>query len=270
MKNILIIIIIIFPALAFSETRNNILNIIDGEYLKYTYMTGGEHTLDWYFVFRIDYDKRWGKVVRIYQEVNFVKNPKQMPANYSNFDSKTIVSIDRASSVSEIEDYSYLTNERDYKGYFYDERQYDPDLNVLKMTARSWDGTSVKSSNYRVKINPKYPFWDQASAGFLGIQFMNREQEKNFYIVEPEFIKEPIEGSIKQIGTEEIKTGLGSFKTRKVMFNVTDTFLSKLLGPLFNNISIFVDDGPLKCIIRGRNPYGGVSTLSVYSNVLEH
>ena len=224
------------------------LNITNGELLVYSKYIGGENSWTSYFVTKIN---KTDHLIMTYIDSEKTGENKTMPENYTNFEYRINISAENG-SLNEV---------------YFDNREL-ADINIklpefidLKVNnsnstgeylIKYKDNGNEKSVTSRFKFKPGYPVLDMASLVFIGPRLFDINKSGSILIVDPSYVKDPVEGYFKLYGEEHIKTPAGEFDTFKVGFKMTDPFLGKLLSGFTDNFFFWIEDSPRRLMIKSQ------------------
>ncbi len=243
------------------------LTLKDGEMLQYTGYINGEKSYDLYSVAKLENNPVWGDAVRVYEFIQDSNHTRQLPEDYKKYDGYYLVSIDKASLVEEVRDFSGQKDK--FRNWpFHQEFKYIPKSMEMEYTAKIWDGYSEKTRKSRIRINPKLeniPFWTMNAIIFVGIRFLDIHSKGVFLAIEPQMLKEPIPAYAKFLSKEVIETKAGKFNTVKCGMSVADPFIGRLLENITKDTYIWIDENS-GIVVKIKNFMGEVAYLEMITN----
>lgn len=173
----------------------SVINIHDGEFLRYGIYNGGEKSSDLYMVTKKIIDANGKIFYRIYSDEITISSGKKLPGNYTNWPSFYLIDPSRGSLIeSEV---NYNTNDfqdnspDDLRGMIYSHYQLYSDKGYVENSSKKVKDNKTNENKNRVKINPKFPSWDGNSAGYFSMRFMDVSSPGIMYIISPGGIKDP-------------------------------------------------------------------------------
>ncbi len=253
-----IIIIAIIPAYSMGIKQVNMvpakpkkLEIRDGELLKYIDYVGGEKVKEVFRVTKI-YPKE--KTVILYMDANLYNGLYKMPLHYTNYVNQIKISLDKASLVYSYFDITqYAMTNNNFNGQVYYKINIDRDNELAFCTLKVWDGYNLKIMENRIKIKLNYPIWDMDSL-FVGFRYLDLSSGGMFYLIAPQIIREPIPGTVENLGKEIVDTPAGKFNTIKFGFMIGDSFLGSLMQPYLKETFVWIEDNERGIIVKAQRP----------------
>ncbi len=243
-------------------------SISDNEMLTYTYYSNGERNSIITIVIKTNKDPVWGNTATMYEFFEFVTNMRKPPENYSDFDGFQKVSLDKATLVEETRNWEFAKKE--FKGFpYYQHYELDARDETYNYTAKSWSGSETRESRSRISLKNKmqYPIWTMQSLVFIGLRFLDTSSPGIFYLVEPWMMKEPMPVRGKYLGSEDIETKAGRFRTRKEGMDLADVFIGRLLEPYTKNMIVWADVSSGRIIkIKGPGEEDYLDSISIFTN----
>ncbi len=236
-------------------------NIIiqDGEVLRYSIEEGGENVSEFKFITILSNDIT-GRYANIYHDgINGLKNEKY-PSVYSNYIARFLISLNTASLIEHyFGENSGRTNDppnalKQGPVTLYKKSVYDSQNSVINIETKIRNGYRIESLKNRVAVKPGFPVLDLGSVMVMGIRFLDITGPGIAIFVVPEIIKEPLPMTFRFIGREKITTKIGVFKTIKVGFIVSDTFLSRLMQPFTKETFVWLEDSDRRLVIKMKSP----------------
>jgi len=269
-----IIMIILFSSLVQScvekykdePVRSKEISIQNHEFIKYTKYIGGEKTHTVFVVFETD---RANHIVRAYINISKVGKEAELPQNYSNYSIKMVVSLDKGSLLEEDLDYTSV-KESDFV-------LKTPDKSFLKIDLESYSAYyrvlfnkegQEKSLLSKFKLKKEYPVWSISSLMMIGCRFMDASRGGILYIVEPNYVKDPVPAYFRVVGKEVLETKAGKFNTIKVGFSTSDPFLGSLLNSYTSEIFFWVEDSARALVVKTQieNNVNLIEEISTWRN----
>jgi hypothetical protein len=251
--------------------------IPDGEFLRYGEYRGGEKTGDRYIYSEILQDKEKGEMLLLYTEDIGADSKKALPANFTNYDNYYLISLENASLIErhsripmdEIKRSSSMHSPNGTSRIDFINNELEKTITVQYKIVVKADkdqpvDTMIKVN--KVKVKPGYPVWEMSSLLFAGVRVLDLNSPGIIYVVEPQILREPIPGRVKQIGKEKITTPAGSFNTVKFGYAIADSFIGKLLDPMTKESYFWIEDSPRALIIKTVDPMGDSTQLENISN----
>ena len=248
----------------------SVINIHDGEFLRYGIYNGGEKSSDLYMVTKKIIDANGKIFYRIYSDEITISSGKKLPGNYTNWPSFYLIDPSRGSLIeSEV---NYNTNDfqdnspDDLRGMIYSHYQLYSDKGYVENSSKKVKDNKTNENKNRVKINPKFPSWDGNSAGYFSMRFMDVSSPGIMYIISPGGIKDPIPFTYRYVAKETISTKAGTFRVKRAKTVMGDPFLGKLMEPVLKNANLWFEDSDRKLLIKV-DGFGQLLTLEEISNV---
>ncbi len=207
-KNLLIFIIMTILTIIFvsCSTGNNVPqkgsnpNIDDGEYLFYKGFNGGDNIYNWTLISRYENNPKWGKIVYIYEYIQYLSYGEKQIADYKNFPDWYQISLSLCSSVAMHKDFHYLETNNNYKGPLSMDYLYDDKSSMIHYTEVDRVNGVNGTKKSRIPIKKGYPFGDSSSSIFLP-RFLDINDNGTSYIFIPLLLKETIPFTIHVLGS---------------------------------------------------------------------
>lgn len=189
-----------------------------------------------------------------------LKEHKQYPEYYTNFDTRIVISLKDASMISYY--FNNLTDAGENKSDFPDYLNIAIDRpgKTATIVEKKWNGHEIRTITSRMPIKPEYSTWDMNSLGFIGARFLDLNGKGVVYAIVPEIIKEPVLCSFQNLGKETVTVNAGKFNTVKFGFTLSDPFLSSLMSQYTKVFLEWKEDNERGLIIKLSSPWG-VSVL---------
>lgn len=216
------------------------------EYAVYSQYQGGSKTVKITVVTEIE-----GDLVHKYVNYYYYGNSVQKePESYKDFEVKITTSLKNGCMVAYQSDTEEYVKANDYTGMVYENMTIDQETGDVKHQQKIWDGYEDKTTRSRLTIKPGFPSFALRTIAFDNLQFLDVETSGLVYLILPDMIADPIEGTINVLGRETLETEAGTFETIKISLAPGDAFVKKLLGPLADALVLWVEDAPTRRTIK--------------------
>jgi hypothetical protein len=258
-KKIILLIIMILTLFACSKQSGIVKHtkpaIPDGELLRYGYYVKGEKKEDIYLVTKKVYDKSGKYIYHIYLKDVLINEKAGDLHDYEKWPTYFIIDPVKG-QVIEAEELipAQISNGADYdilKSLRHWHFKSNFDKNYVEYTADIEKNNKLTIKNIKVPFNPNFPLWDATSFGFVGSRIMDDTSPGVAFMVQPLVMQKPISLVSKYDKPETIKTKLGKFSARKIIYTNTDPFFSVLMESYdLTSIKIWVDEKDTRIIVR--------------------
>ncbi len=244
-----------------------VVNIPDGELLRYGNYIRGEKNSDTYYVTRLITNEN-GVLYRIYANSNYT-------ADYTNWISYYLIDPKQGTVLESCEHLStnqeYMRENAKYGivNTFFIHYILHRDKKYVEYTEKSLKENGVSESRYKVDINPGFPSWDGGAFFMLSPRFMDVKSGGIFYLVGPAFFKEPVPVTLKYEAKASIGTKAGTFRVKKMATVIADPFIGKLMEPFTKEGSTWVEDSDRRLLIKIHRSDENETFLEEISNILK-
>ncbi len=240
------------------------IDIPDGTFLHYGNYAQGEKYGDTYMVIK----KETNSGVfyyRIYKIDTKIRQEKKIPLKYKDWPSTFLIDPARGSVIEAAENTGLeASDNKDEKFSNYDYKFY-PGKGYADFILKTKKNGIMKETRYHVKVNPDFPTWDNLSM-YYALCFLDYRSGGIMYLVNAAFFKDPMPLSFRLISKENLTTKAGIFGALKMKMTVPDPFLSRLLGPVLEGSSIWIEDSDRRLLLKGELS-GDTGVLEDISNI---
>ncbi len=283
MKVFLIVYAIMLPFILLYPMANRIekvpmkaypvINIPDGEFLRYGNYTRGEKTYDVVFVAKIITNENGNVLYRIYSDMIAYPGGKKPQKDYTKWPSYYLIDPQKG-LVLEVEQY-LSTNSEEMKNNtiygmgdtFYTHYILHQDTGNVEYKTKGFKDNGIIESSYKAYIKPGYSAWEGGAYFMFSPRFMDPKSGGIMYLVAPAFLKDPVPITIMSAAKEIIETTAGTFNVIKVNTIMADPFIGKLMEPIIKSSGYWIEDSDRKLLIKIKRSADNESTLDEISNV---
>lgn len=232
--------ILFFTAGAFSMGNNKLVpmklypavDIPDGEFLHYGFLSAGEKSSDYYFVTRKITDGKGGFFYRCYEDIISISSRRKPDKNYTSWpiyydiDPKlgSVISSVGNLTAEDTKDWPKAPSGEIFLSWNY---RLDNDKGTVEYSSKMLKGKETNESKSLVKFSTGFPSTDQWGGSTL-FRLLDPRSGGVYYVITAMYMKEPMPFTIKYISTETIETKAGTFRVDKLNNLPGDPFLGKL------------------------------------------
>jgi hypothetical protein len=233
-----------------------VINIPDGEFLRYGIYNRGEKISDTYYVTRKIADKNGAVLYRIYWIFIDTSSSRKPPADYTNWPNYDLIDP-KLGLVLEAGTYLSTNKDEMKKNAVYGmgdtvETHYQlyRDENFVEFNQKSIGDNGVTENKSKVSVKPGFSSWEGQAYFMLSPRFMDSRSGGILYLVAPTVLKEPIPVILKSGVKSILSTKAGSFHVNKIETVMADPFIEKLYEPIAKKSGYWVEDSDRRLMIK--------------------
>lgn len=191
------------------------IQIPDGEYLQYQDLIGGDKHAEYYIVTKIVTNDQGKIYFKMFMSIITFPNKMIIPVNYEDWQVKLLFDPLQP-AVIETEGHLTTNDMNAYanfglNGIVYWHFLFNKKTGYVDYISKSINNDTESTRHYRIRVKSDFPLFEMMTVGFFDVRFLDPQSKGFAYVVMPDFMKEPLQYTIKYNGKHCYNKGRNFF-----------------------------------------------------------